>query len=122
MSIIQWKLVEKLPLPQNELITDTSVTKTLASSSETARPSNPPPLPPSQPLTGTVEEESRMGSSPTPVENSLEQIAEPSEEQSEWGSEDLVVVIDEEPASELGEKQGATELPEEEQQGTTPLC
>uniref|UniRef100_A0A8C6GZG3 Echinoderm microtubule-associated protein-like 4 n=1 Tax=Mus spicilegus TaxID=10103 RepID=A0A8C6GZG3_MUSSI len=121
MSIIQWKLVEKLPVPQNEVITDASVTKTPASSSETARPSNPPPLPPSLPLTGTAEEESRMGSSPTLVENSLEQIAEPSEEQSEWGSEDLGVVIDEEPASELGEKQGATELPEEER-GTTPLC
>ncbi|NP_001366303.1 echinoderm microtubule-associated protein-like 4 isoform 7 [Mus musculus] len=121
MSIIQWKLVEKLPVPQNEVITDASVTKTPASSSETARPSNSPPLPPSLPLTGTAEEESRMGSSPTLVENSLEQIAEPSEEQSEWGSEDLGVVIDEEPASELSETQGATELPEEER-GITPLC
>lgn len=121
MSIIQWKLVEKLPVPQNEVITDASVTKTPASSSETARPSNPPPLPPSLPLTGTAEEESRMGSSPTLVENSLEQIAEPSEEQSEWGSKDLGVVIDEEPASELSETQGATELPEEER-GITPLC
>ncbi|XP_029387490.1 echinoderm microtubule-associated protein-like 4 isoform X4 [Mus pahari] len=116
MSIIQWKLVEKLPLPQNEVITDTSATKPPASSLETARPSNPPP----QPFTGT-EEESRMDSSPTLVENSLEPMAEPSEEQSEWGSEDLGVVIDEEPASELDEKQGATELPEEER-STTPLC
>ncbi|XP_031212603.1 echinoderm microtubule-associated protein-like 4 isoform X3 [Mastomys coucha] len=121
MSIIQWKLVEKLPLPQNEVVTDTSLTKTPASSTENARPSNLPPQPPSQPFTGTVEEESRMSSSPTLVENSLEQIAEPSKEQSEWGSEDLGVVIDEEPASELGEKQRATELPEEEQ-STTPLC
>ncbi|XP_029326740.1 echinoderm microtubule-associated protein-like 4 isoform X10 [Mus caroli] len=121
MSIIQWKLVEKLPVPQNEVITDASVTKTPASSSETARPSNSPPLPPSLPLTGTAEEESRMGSSSTLVENSLEQITEPSEEQSEWGREDLGVLIDEEPASELGEKQGAPELPEEDR-GTTPLC
>ncbi|XP_052042435.1 echinoderm microtubule-associated protein-like 4 isoform X1 [Apodemus sylvaticus] len=121
MSIIQWKLVEKLPLPQNEVITDTGLTKTSASSTENARPSNPPPLPPSQPLPGTVEEDSRMSSSPTLVDNSLEQMAEPSEEQSEWGSEDLGVVIGEEPASELGEKQGAAELPEEEQ-GTAPLC
>lgn len=121
MSIIQWKLVEKLPLPQNEVVTDSSLTKAPASCTENARPTNPPPLPPSQPLTETVEEESRINSSPTLVENSLEQMAEPREEQSEWGSEDLGVVIDEEPASELGEKPGATELPEEEQ-GTTPLC
>ncbi|XP_041486912.1 echinoderm microtubule-associated protein-like 4 isoform X4 [Microtus oregoni] len=120
MSIIQWKLVEKLPLPQNEVLTDSSLSKAPASSTENARQCNPPPLPPSQPLTETVEEE-RISSSPTLVENSLEQTVEPSEEQSEAGSEDLGAVIDEEPASELGEKQGATDLPED-QQGAPPLC
>lgn len=121
MSIIQWKLVEKLPLPQNDVTADTSLTKAPASSTENARPSNPPPQPPSQPLPGTVEEESRVSSSPTLVENSLEQIAEPIEEQSEWGSEDLGVVAEEEPASESGENQEATEV-SEEGQGTTSLC
>ncbi|XP_055474938.1 echinoderm microtubule-associated protein-like 4 isoform X2 [Psammomys obesus] len=121
MSIIQWKLVEKLPLPQNEVLTDTSLAKATASSTENARQSNPPPLPPSQPLTETVEEESRISSSPTLVENSLEQTAEPSEEQSEGASEDLGAVIDEEPASELGEQQGATTLPEDEQ-GAAVVC
>ncbi|XP_050001940.1 echinoderm microtubule-associated protein-like 4 isoform X2 [Alexandromys fortis] len=120
MSIIQWKLVEKLPLPQNEVLTDSSLSKAPASSTENARQGNPPPLPPSQLLTETVEEE-RISSSPTLVENSLEQTVEPSEEQSEVGSEDLGAVIDEEPASELGEKQGATDLPED-QQGAPPLC
>ncbi|KAH0509845.1 Echinoderm microtubule-associated protein-like 4 [Microtus ochrogaster] len=120
MSIIQWKLVEKLPLPQNEVLTDSSLSKAPASSTENARQCNPPPLPPSQPLTETVEEE-RISSSPTLVENSLEQTVEPSEEQSEAGSEDLGEVIDEEPANELGEKQGATDLPED-QQGAPPLC
>ncbi|CAO2604370.1 Echinoderm microtubule-associated protein-like 4 [Lemmus lemmus] len=113
MSIIQWKLVEKLSLPQNEVITDSSLSKAPASSTENARQCNPPPLPPSQPLTETVEEE-RISSLPMLVENSLEQT-------SEGGSEDLAVVIDEEPASELGEKQGATDLPED-QQGAPPLC
>eukprot|EP00073_Rattus_norvegicus_P047430 XP_017449607.1 PREDICTED: echinoderm microtubule-associated protein-like 4 isoform X4 [Rattus norvegicus] len=112
MSIIQWKLVEKLPLPQNEVIADTSSTKAPASATENARLCNAP-QPPSQPLPGTAEEESRVSSSPTLVENSLEQ--------SEWGSEDLGVVIDEEPASERGEKQGAAEASEEEQ-GAAPLC
>lgn len=121
MSILQWKLVEKLPLPQSEVVTDSSVTKAPASCTEHARPTKPPPLPPSQPLTEMGEEESRISGSPLLVENNLEQIAEPREEQSEWGSEDLPVVIDEEPARELGEKLGATELPEEEQSATL-LC
>lgn len=121
MSIIQWKLVEKLSLPQNEVITDTSLTKVPASSTENARQSTPPPLPGSQLSTEIVEEASRRSSSPTLVESSLEQTAEPSEEQSEGGSEDLGVVIDEEPASELGEQQTPTSLPEDEQ-GATPVC
>lgn len=121
MSIIQWKLVEKLPLPQNEVITDSSLSKAPASSTENARQPNPPPLPPSQPLTQTAEEESRISSSPPLVENSLEHTAEPGEEQSEGGSEDLGTVIDEEPDSELGEKQGAPDLPED-QQGIPLLC
>ncbi|XP_036026510.1 echinoderm microtubule-associated protein-like 4 isoform X2 [Onychomys torridus] len=109
MSIIQWKLVEKLSVPQNEVIADSSLTKAPASSTDNARQSNLP----SQPLTETVEEESRIRSSPTLVENSLEQ--------NEGGSEDLGAVIDEEPASELGEKRGAADLPED-QQDTPPLC
>ncbi|XP_052602371.1 echinoderm microtubule-associated protein-like 4 isoform X2 [Peromyscus californicus insignis] len=117
MSIIQWKLVEKLSLPQNEVIPDSSLTKAPASCTDNARQCHLP----SQPLTETVEEESRISSSPTLVENSLEQTGEPGEEQSEGGSEDLGAVMDEEPASELGEKQGATDLPED-QQGTPPLC
>uniref|UniRef100_A0A8C8TMV7 Echinoderm microtubule-associated protein-like 4 n=3 Tax=Peromyscus maniculatus bairdii TaxID=230844 RepID=A0A8C8TMV7_PERMB len=119
MSIIQWKLVEKLPLPQNEVIPDGSLTKAPASCTDSARPC----LLPSQPLTETAEEESRISSSPTLLENSLEQTVEPGggEEQSEGASEDLGAVIDEEPVSELGEKQGAADLPED-QQGTPPLC
>lgn len=121
MSIIQWKLVEKLPLPQNEVIPDGSLTKAPASCTDSARPCHLP----SQPLTETAEEDSRISSSPTLLENSLEQTVEPGggggEEQSEGASEDLGAVIDEEPASELGEKQGAAHLPED-QQGTPPLC
>ncbi|XP_040595026.1 echinoderm microtubule-associated protein-like 4 isoform X6 [Mesocricetus auratus] len=120
MSIIQWKLVEKSPLPQNEVVTDSSLTKAPASSTDNARQPNPPPPPPFQLSAQTVEEDSRVSSSP-PLENSLEHAAEPSEEQSEGGSEDLGTVIDEEPASELGEKQGAPDLPED-QQGIPLLC
>ncbi|XP_008834084.1 echinoderm microtubule-associated protein-like 4 isoform X2 [Nannospalax galili] len=117
MSIIQWKLVEKLPLPQNEVMADSTLTKTAASCTENASQSSTPPLPSSQPLTETAEEESRISNSPTLLENSLEQTMEPtedhSEEQSEGGSEDLGGMVDEEPAKELSEKQRAASLPKD---------
>ena len=93
MSIIQWKLVEKLPLPQNETLADPTLTKAPPSSIESVVQSDTPTPPPSQPLNETAEEESRISSSPTLLENSLEQTVEPSEdhseEQSEGGSEEL---------------------------------
>ncbi|MBZ3873889.1 Echinoderm microtubule-associated protein-like 4 [Sciurus carolinensis] len=105
MSIIQWKLVEKLSLPQNEMTTDTTITKASISCIENIiQSNNTPTLPPSQPLNETAEEESRISSSPTFLENSLEQTVEPSEdrseEQSEGGSEDLGEPIYEEPTIE----------------------
>uniref|UniRef100_A0A8C0WH20 Echinoderm microtubule-associated protein-like 4 n=1 Tax=Castor canadensis TaxID=51338 RepID=A0A8C0WH20_CASCN len=99
MSIIQWKVVEKLTLPQNEVTVDTTLAKAPISSTESAIPSNTP----SQTLSETAEEESRISNSPTLLENSLDQTVEPSEdhseEQSEGGSEDLGEPVDEEPAS-----------------------
>lgn len=115
MSIIQWKLVEKLPLPQNETAVDTTLTKVPLSSMEsTIQPHSPLPGP--QPLPMTAEEESRISSnSPTPLENSLEQTVEPSEEPSEGGSEELGEPLDEEPATEMSEEQGEAPLPEDQQ-------
>ncbi|XP_045405429.1 echinoderm microtubule-associated protein-like 4 isoform X1 [Lemur catta] len=124
MSIIQWKLVEKLPLPpQNEIVADTALTKAPISSIESVVQANTPTPPPSQPLNETAEEESRISSSPTLLENSLEQTMEPSEdhseEQSEGGSEDVGEPIDEEP-SEKSEKQNEA-APLEDQQDPSPL-
>ncbi|XP_069925309.1 echinoderm microtubule-associated protein-like 4 isoform X7 [Oryctolagus cuniculus] len=120
MSIIQWKLVEKLPLPQNETAVDTALTKVPPSSTESTIQPHSPLLPAPQPLPMTAEEESRISSnSPTPLENSLEQTVqpseEPSEEQSEGGSEELGEPLDEEPATEVSEEQGEAPLPEDQQ-------
>ncbi|KAM9187429.1 echinoderm microtubule-associated protein-like 4 [Dugong dugon] len=116
MSIIQWKLVEKLPLPQNEIAADTSLTKAPVSSIESAVQYDTPTPPPSQPLNETVEEESRISNSPTLLENSLEQTVEPSEDhsegQSEGGSEDLGEPVSEEPPQETSKEQSEATLPE----------
>lgn len=124
MSIIQWKLVEKLSLPQNEIVADTSLTKAPISSIENIMQSNTPTPPPSQPLNEIAEEESRISNSPTLLENSLEQTMEPSEdhseEQSEGGSEDLGEPVYEEPSSEMREEQSETTLTED-QQDPSPL-
>ena len=119
MSIIQWKLVEKLPLPQNETLADPTLTRAPPSSIESAVQSDTPTPPPSQPLNETAEEESRISSSPTLLENSLEQTVEPSEdhseEQSEGGSEDLGEPVCEELASELSEEQSKAALSGDQQ-------
>lgn len=113
MSIIQWKLVEKLSLPQNEIVADTALTKGPISSIESIRQSDTPTPPPSQPLNETAEE-GRLSSSPTLLENSLEHTVEPSEdhgeEQSEGGSEDLGGPADEELSNEMNEEQGEAAL------------
>ncbi|XP_041612934.1 echinoderm microtubule-associated protein-like 4 [Vulpes lagopus] len=123
MSIIQWKLVEKLSLPQNEIVPDGTLTKAPISSIESAVQSDTPTPPPSQPLNETAEEESRISNSPTLLENSLEQTMEPSEdhmeEQSEGGSEDLGEPLDEEPSREIKEQRAAP--PPEDQQDPAPL-
>ncbi|XP_026969085.1 echinoderm microtubule-associated protein-like 4 isoform X4 [Sagmatias obliquidens] len=123
-SIIQWKLVEKLSLPQNEVVADTALTKAPISSIESVMQSDAPTPPPSQPLNETAEEESRISSSPTLLENSLEQTVGPSEdhseEQSEGGSEDLGEPVYEEPAHEMSDEQSEGALPGD-QQDPSPL-
>ncbi|XP_060509460.1 echinoderm microtubule-associated protein-like 4 isoform X6 [Panthera onca] len=119
MSIIQWKLVEKLPLPQNEIVADGTLTKAPISSIESVMQSDTPTPPPSQPLNEAAEDESRISNSPTLLENSLEQTMEPSEdhieEQSEGGSEDLGEPIFEEPSSEISKEQSESVLTEDRQ-------
>lgn len=119
MSIIQWKLVEKLSLPQNEILADTTLTKAPTSSIEGVIQSDTCIPPPFQPLSDTAEEDSRISNSPTLLENSLEQTVAPSEdhseEQSEGGSEELGEPTDEGLVSEVGEGQ------REDQREASPL-
>ncbi|XP_032208745.1 echinoderm microtubule-associated protein-like 4 isoform X3 [Mustela erminea] len=118
MSIIQWKLVEKLSLPQNEIVADGTPTKAPMSSIESVPQSDTPTPPPSQPFNETAEEE-RISNSPTLLENSLEQTVAPSEdhveEQSEGGSEDLGEPVYEEPSPEGGKERSEATLPEHQQ-------
>ncbi|KFO23296.1 Echinoderm microtubule-associated protein-like 4 [Fukomys damarensis] len=119
MSIIQWKLVEKLSLPQNEILADTTLTKAPTSSIEGVIQSDTCIPPPFQPLSDTAEEDSRISNSPTLLENSLEQTVAPSEdhseEQSEGGSEELGEPTNEGLVSEVGEGQ------REDQREASPL-
>uniref|UniRef100_A0A8C0B6I6 EMAP like 4 n=1 Tax=Buteo japonicus TaxID=224669 RepID=A0A8C0B6I6_9AVES len=116
MSIIQWKLVEKVTLPQNDIVVDISATKVPISASENAVQS-PAPLP--QPFNEMNQNESVTGSSPASLESNLEQSAEASEEQSEEQSEgsslDPAEPGYEEPSNEMSEEHSEATVTEEQQ-------
>uniref|UniRef100_A0A8C3KVQ9 Echinoderm microtubule-associated protein-like 4 n=1 Tax=Calidris pygmaea TaxID=425635 RepID=A0A8C3KVQ9_9CHAR len=116
MSIIQWKLVEKVTLPQNDIVVDISATKVPIPASENAVQS-PAPLP--QPFNETNQNESVTGSSPASLESNLEQSAEASEEQSEEQSEgsslDPAEPGYEEPSNETSEEHSESTVTEEQQ-------
>ncbi|XP_043840333.1 echinoderm microtubule-associated protein-like 4 isoform X5 [Dromiciops gliroides] len=111
MSIIQWRVVEKLSLPQNETVVDIAITKAPISTHENVlQPNTPTPPPSSQPFSDAAENE-RMSDSSTPLENDLEQ----SEEQSEGSSEYLGEPSYEEPSNETREEQSESPVPEDQQ-------
>ncbi|XP_030355182.1 echinoderm microtubule-associated protein-like 4 isoform X4 [Strigops habroptila] len=116
MSIIQWKLVEKVTLPQNDIVVDTGATKVPIASSGNAVQS-PAPLP--QPFNEMNQTESVTGSSPASLESNLEQSAEASEEQSEEQSEgsslDPTEPGYEEPSNEMSEEHSESTVTEEQQ-------
>ncbi|XP_074060678.1 echinoderm microtubule-associated protein-like 4 isoform X1 [Macrotis lagotis] len=113
MSIIQWRVVEKLALPQNETFVDSALTKVPTSTNENSlQPNTPTPPPCSQPFSDAAENE-RMSDSSTPLENDLEQ--EQSEEQSEGSSEGLGEPAHEEPSRDPREEQRQSPIPEDRQ-------
>ncbi|XP_072491871.1 echinoderm microtubule-associated protein-like 4 isoform X8 [Notamacropus eugenii] len=115
MSIIQWRVVEKLSLPQNETPVDIAITKAPISTNENVlHPDTPPPPPSSQPFSDAAENE-RMSDCSTPLENDLEQAEEQSEGQSEGSSEYLGEPGYEEPSSETREEQGESPPAEDPQ-------
>ncbi|XP_071662149.1 echinoderm microtubule-associated protein-like 4 isoform X8 [Patagioenas fasciata] len=116
MSIIQWRLVEKVTLPQNDIVVDISATKVPIPTSENVVQS-PAPLP--QSFNEMNQNESVTGSSPTSLESNLEQSAEASEEQSEEQSEgsslDPAEPGYEEPSNETSEEHSESTVTEEQQ-------
>lgn len=116
MSIIQWKLVEKVTLPPNDIVLDIGATKVPIPASENAVQS-PAHLP--QPFNEMNQNESVTGSSLASLESNLEQSAEHSEEQSEEHSEgsslDPAEPSYEEPSNELSEEHSESTLTEEQQ-------
>ncbi|XP_032039482.1 echinoderm microtubule-associated protein-like 4 isoform X4 [Aythya fuligula] len=116
MSIIQWKLMEKVTLPQNDIVVDIGSTKLPIPASENAVQS-PAPLP--QPFSEMNQNESVTGSSPASLESNLEQSAEASEEQSEEQSDgsslDPAEPGYEEPSNETSEEHSEATVTEEQQ-------
>ncbi|XP_010148849.1 PREDICTED: echinoderm microtubule-associated protein-like 4, partial [Eurypyga helias] len=114
-SIIQWKLVEKVTLPPNDIVVDIGATKVPIPASENAVQS-PAPLP--QPFSEMNQTESVTGSSPASLESNLEQSAEASEEQSEEQSEgsslDPAEPGYEEPSNETSEEHSESTVTEEQ--------
>lgn len=116
MSIIQWKLVEKVILPPNDIVLDISATKVPVPASENAVQS-PAHLP--QPFNEMNQNESVTGSSPASLESNLEQqSAEASEEQSEGSSLDPAEPSYEEPSNELSEEHSESTVMEEPQENS----
>ncbi|XP_041269505.1 echinoderm microtubule-associated protein-like 4 isoform X2 [Onychostruthus taczanowskii] len=116
MSIIQWKLVEKVTLPPNDIVLDIGATKVPIPASENAVQSSAH-LP--QPFNEMNQNESVTGSSPASLESNLEQSAEHSEEHSEEQSEgsslDPAEPSYEEPSNELSEEHSESTVTEEQQ-------
>ncbi|NXA35434.1 EMAL4 protein, partial [Eudromia elegans] len=116
MSIIQWKLVEKVTLPQNDIVVEIGANKVPIPASENAVQS-PAPLP--QPFNEINQNESVTGSSPASLESNLEQSAEASEEQSEEQSDgsslDPAEPGYEEPSNETSEEHSESTVTEEQQ-------
>ncbi|KAF2984949.1 hypothetical protein EK904_013185 [Melospiza melodia maxima] len=121
MSIIQWKLVEKVTLPPNDIVLDIGATKVPIPASENVVQ---PPAHLPQPFNEMNQNESVTGSSPASLESNLEQCAEQSEEQSEEHSEgsslDPAEPSYEEPSNELSEEHSESTVTEE-QQDNSPL-
>lgn len=121
MSIIQWKLVEKITLPQNDIMVDMNTTKVPVNASESfTQPSTPVPL--IQPFNEMVTIESLTDGSLASLENNLEQTVEANEEQndeqSEGSSLDAGEPNCEEPSNETSEEQSKFTINEDQQENS----
>uniref|UniRef100_A0A7M4FB95 Echinoderm microtubule-associated protein-like 4 n=1 Tax=Crocodylus porosus TaxID=8502 RepID=A0A7M4FB95_CROPO len=116
MSIIQWRLMEKVTLPQNDIVVEIGTPKTSIPPSESVVQSPAPPL---QSFDELAQNESVTGSSPASLESNLEQTVEASEEQSEGSSLDPGEPNYEEPSNETSEEQSEATITEDQQENST---
>uniref|UniRef100_A0A8C3HQP8 EMAP like 4 n=1 Tax=Chrysemys picta bellii TaxID=8478 RepID=A0A8C3HQP8_CHRPI len=116
MSIIQWRLVEKITLPQNDIVVEIGTTKAPIPANESVVES---PAPLSQSFDEMAQNESLTDSSLTCLESNLEQTVEANEEQSEEQSEgsslDPGEPSYEEPSNETSEEQSESTVTEDQQ-------
>lgn len=108
--------MEKVTLPQNDIVVDLGATKVPIAAGDGAVP---PAAPLPQPFNELNQNESVTGSSPASLESNLEQSAEASEEQSEEQSEgsslDPTEPGYEEHSNELSEEHSESTVTEEQQ-------
>ncbi|XP_033000747.1 echinoderm microtubule-associated protein-like 4 isoform X1 [Lacerta agilis] len=121
MSIIQWRLVEKVTLPHNDITVEMGMAKVPASASESfVQPRTPVPL--AQALDGMGANENATDGSPTSSESNLEQTVEANEEQSEEHSEgsslDPGEPNGEEPSNETSEEHSESTITEDQQENS----
>ncbi|XP_053167311.1 echinoderm microtubule-associated protein-like 4 isoform X3 [Hemicordylus capensis] len=121
MSIIQWRLVEKLTLPQNDIMLEMGTTKVPVNANESfVQPSTPVPL--IQPFDEMAAHESVTDGSPASLESNLEQTVEANEEQndeqSEGSSLDPGEPNCEEPSNEMSEEQSESTITEDQQENS----
>uniref|UniRef100_A0A8C8S6N7 Echinoderm microtubule-associated protein-like 4 n=1 Tax=Pelusios castaneus TaxID=367368 RepID=A0A8C8S6N7_9SAUR len=116
MSIIQWRLVEKVTLPQNDIIVEIGTTEAPTPTNESVI-ELPEPL--SQSLDEMAQSESMTSSSLACLESNLEHMVEANEEQSEEQSEgsslDQGEPSYEEPSNETSEEQSESTVTEDQQ-------
>uniref|UniRef100_A0A803SM32 Echinoderm microtubule-associated protein-like 4 n=1 Tax=Anolis carolinensis TaxID=28377 RepID=A0A803SM32_ANOCA len=121
MSIIQWRLVEKVALPQNDIAVEMGTPKaSMAVNESLVHPSTPVPL--SQPFDEIATIESVTDGSPTSLVNNLEQTMEANEEQNEDQSEgsslDPGEPNCEETSNETGEEQSESTIMDDQSENS----
>ncbi|XP_063299965.1 echinoderm microtubule-associated protein-like 4 isoform X4 [Pelobates fuscus] len=126
MSIMQWRLIEKVSLSQNDSIVEVSAVNAPVASEIVVQPNTPNSVPPLNEVPEeVVEEEKTPEEPPASVESSVEDVLDQSEEQNEVQSEEStqepVESNGQEPSSEISEEQSDSPTITETQGDNSPL-
>ncbi|MEE6474103.1 hypothetical protein FKM82_010269 [Ascaphus truei] len=118
MSIIQWRLVEKVSLSQNDNLLEISATKAPVVSEKVVQPSTPTSLP--QSSIEIVEGDKTPIESPASEKNDMEETVDQSEVQSEGSSQEPAESNGQEPSNETSEEQADMSTITENQEDHSP--